>query len=343
MSGAGRLALCVCVLGLVGATLSALTDNNVENAKTRVLITGATGYLGQFVVDVLSQRRGLEIHGTYMSRPKGCPRAIPCSPLDFTNATSMEAFLHTFIPDVVVNLAAISSIYECESRPKDAQAINSPVQFLHILGLLNPRARFIQLSTDQVYPGGDTSFSEDSPVGPVNTYGTTKLSFEKELAARWHNHVILRASQIYGPTAPRPCGKSSFVQFLADNIRCEGPKVELFGDEYRCPIFVDDVVSVIEVLVELQDRPAHRIFNLGGPHAVSRAEFGALVSLMKRCDPQDTITETERPDGKIKAPKDVSMLSKRAEALIGRPFVEVERILRSLLPEIDDHDAKTEL
>ncbi|KAL4436541.1 hypothetical protein ABPG75_003680 [Micractinium tetrahymenae] len=74
---------------------------------------------------------------------------------------------------------------------------------------------FVQLSTDQVYDGSKTCWTEQDEPAPINAYGRSKLAAEREVAARWPNHAILRSSLIYGPE-PRlgPVGRPLFLQFI---------------------------------------------------------------------------------------------------------------------------------
>ena len=62
----------------------------------------------------------------------------------------------------------------------------------------------------------------------------------------------------------------------------DGKRVKLFSDEYRTPLHVSDVATVIEAA--LIQRPSKEIFNLGGPDRISRAEFGEILAAQRGLD-----------------------------------------------------------
>ena len=66
---------------------------------------------------------------------------------------------------------------------------------------------------------------------------------------RWPNHVILRSSIIYGPQSRMPVSRALFLQFVARQLAEETP-TSFFNDEFRNPVFVDDIVSVVLRLLQ---------------------------------------------------------------------------------------------
>ena len=86
---------------------------------------------------------------------------------------------------------------------------------------------------------------------------------------RWANHIILRSSIIFGPQSPVPVSRVLFLQFIATGLR-QGKPTTFFEDEFRCPIYVKDIVRVVNAFVERQGDLQHRLFNMGGPERLSR-------------------------------------------------------------------------
>ena len=296
----------------------------------RVLVTGASGYLGQFLLDDIVKRgnvvggRPLKVAGTYTSR-HSIPEDVEAVPLDLQDAVSVERCVEAFRPDVVINLAALSSPAACEKSPAEAEALNAPKLLLSALEKTSPHSLFIHVSTDQIFDGNNAVYSEDSETHPVNTYGATKLMFEQELRHRWSNHVILRSSLIYGPAPPRACSrKDTFLQFLDAALAKEAPTA-LFADEVRCPIYVHDVTAIIlsflapdafRVCVAASDSDAlprgSRTFNMGGPERLSRVQMGEIVCQV-RGYPSTRIRHSSRAelDLGFTSPLDISMNSSK--------------------------------
>lgn len=77
-----------------------------------------------------------------------------------------------------------------------------------------PEALLVHISTDQVYDGMRSFWTEESETAPVNEYGRSKLLAEDAIRALWPKHYILRSSIIYGPFPPVPVARTLFVQFV---------------------------------------------------------------------------------------------------------------------------------
>ena len=117
----------------------------------RVLLTGASGYCGQFVSDALLQQRH-EVFCCYRTAPAACSglhQGATAVELDLTDAASCESCLSTARPDVILNFAAVSSPVQCEKEPLSSLAINCPSAFFAAASKLCSRALFVQISTDQ--------------------------------------------------------------------------------------------------------------------------------------------------------------------------------------------------
>ena len=97
------------------------------------------------------------------------------------------------------------------------------------------------------------------------------------LQERWPNHVILRSSIIFGPQSPVPVSRVLFLQFIANGLRQRKPTT-FFEDEYRCPVYVKDIVSIVQALIEQQARLQERLFNMGGPERLSRLDMALKVA-----------------------------------------------------------------
>ena len=94
-----------------------------------------------------------------------------------------------------------------------------------------------------MYDGSKSWWREDEAACPVNAYGRTKLEAERLIAQRWRRHAILRSSIIYGPQSPNPVSRGLFLQFIDAALSGRKPTT-FFNDEFRCPIYVKDIVQV---------------------------------------------------------------------------------------------------
>ncbi|KAL2892275.1 Methionine adenosyltransferase 2 subunit beta, partial [Bienertia sinuspersici] len=214
-------------------------------SKKRVLIVGGTGYLGQHLLEAFSNLQTcpyFDLAFTYHSTPPSkLLNALPHSlsfPVDLQNGHGFDSISSTFgQPDVIVNCAALSAPRACEMDPAAAMAINVPTSLVNWLSSFKENITLlIHLSTDQVYEGTKSFYKEEDETSPVNVYGKSKVEAEKFVSSNCSNFAILRSSIIYGPQTISP---------WMDGILSKGNKVDFFYDEFRCPVYVKDVVAVI--------------------------------------------------------------------------------------------------
>ena len=117
---------------------------------------------------------------------------------DLSEPESLAAIVQAVAPQIIVNAAAHTAVDKCESEPELARALNaqSPAVLAHEAKKLG--AWLLHYSTDYVFDGsGSAPWREDSPTGPLNVYGATKLAGEDAIRASGCQHLILRTSWVY--------------------------------------------------------------------------------------------------------------------------------------------------
>eukprot|EP00877_Chromochloris_zofingiensis_P009905 jgi/Chrzof1/5168/Cz15g14030.t1 len=281
-----------------------------------ILVTGGSGYLGQFLVAHLSKTHTVAY--TYHNNP------LPDGTLDatayqvdcVTGAGLQEAFTALNPVHAVVNCAAIAQPAVCEQDYPKTCAVNVPTTLVQALQLQKQTAEvealLVHISTDQVYEGNQSWWTEDHPCQPVNAYGRSKLAAEDYIRSSWPKHVILRASLIYGHDPPVPVGRPLFLQFIRDKLKGQQP-TSFFSDEFRCAVLVDDICQVVVHIVSLYpDLPAHSTYNLGGPDRLSRLDMAMAVAQHLGYDTacvQECLSASVQRG--YNSPPDISMLTAR--------------------------------
>ncbi|KAF8413133.1 hypothetical protein HHK36_001109 [Tetracentron sinense] len=257
----------------------------------RVLVVGGTGYLGQHLLQGFSEIEGkpYDLAFTHHSNPPQ-PLLDAISPslafhVDLQTGQGFDCISETFgQPHVVVNCAALSVPRACEMDPTAAMATNVPsslVKWLSSFGENN--TLLIHLSTDQVYEGVKSFSTEEDETVPVNVYGKSKVAAEQFICSNCSSFAILRSSIIYGPQTICPVPKSLPIQWI-DSVLSRGDEVEFFHDEFRCPVYVKDVVTIILALTRRWISDGKRmqlLLNVGGPDRVSRVQMAKTVATIK--------------------------------------------------------------
>lgn len=220
-------------------------------SRPRVLVTGATGFLGPYAVAALRRRAEVVASGR-----TGGDRAI-----DFAAVEAAVAATAALGVDAVLHLAAASRLAACERDPERAQAVNAraPTALAAVFG-----ARLLFVSTDLVFDGRRAPYAPRDPVAPLSVYGQTKAEGEEGVLA--HGGRVVRLPLLFGPDAAGR-GASAMVR---QAIAAATPQA-LFTNEYRTPLHARDAAAALADLVLQPASP--RIVHLPGPERLSRWEF----------------------------------------------------------------------
>ncbi|KAK7349548.1 hypothetical protein VNO77_06999 [Canavalia gladiata] len=292
--------------------------------KKKILVVGGTGYLGQHLLHAYGDANAngtpssaFDLAFTHHSSPPPNPllHVIPSSlafRVDLKTGFGFEAISNSFgQPDVVVNCAAISVPRACEIDPATAHAINVPSSLVNWLQSFKQSSTLlIHLSTDQVYEGEKSFYKEEDVAVPVNVYGKTKVAAEQFISENFPNFAILRSSIIYGPQTVSPVPKSLPIQWI-DGALAKGEKEEFFHDEFRCPIYVKDLVTVILALTNQwisEGKQIQLLLNVGGSDRVSRVQMAEAVAQFRGYDTSlIKSVSASTVDRGVKSPADISM------------------------------------
>lgn len=125
----------------------------------RVLITGGSGYLGQFIIETLQKDHTVAY--TYLANSiAGLQLPVQGFKVDLATGEGVQGAVLEFQPQVVINCAAISQPAACERDYEACTAVNVPKHLVEALHQLQHQhgltALLIHISTDQVREGFST-------------------------------------------------------------------------------------------------------------------------------------------------------------------------------------------
>jgi len=287
-----------------------------------MLITGASGLLGGHLFAQADSK--FQCLGIFHSFPH--THNIPnWTRLDLSNFFEVFQVLTDFQPDIIIHAAANSNLDDCEKNPAAAQAANVEATANLVSAAGQVGARFVHISTDMVFDGAGSLYSETDATNPLSVYGRTKLQSEN-IALRYDNSVVVRSALIYGR---RKFGGSSFSMWMENNLR-RGRQTPLYNDQFRSPILVDNLAQLV---LELCQSDVTGILHVGG-NRIDRFTFGRQLcdvlgydaALLQPCSMMQQTHIAPRP-------RDVSLNSDKVRQACATPILTTEQGLAKMKSE----------
>jgi GDP-4-dehydro-6-deoxy-D-mannose reductase len=250
----------------------------------RVLITGASGFVGGWLAGACAQR-GDQVLGLSRSGTLDAGRGQGVA-LDLADAPGLTRLLAEFEPTVIFHLAALSHVGRSWQDPAQTLAnnVNGSVNLLEAVRNAVPNSRVVWASSGEVY-GSDAPLpiTEDAPLHPASPYAVSKAA--GDLLAGLYNDA--HSLNIVRARAFAHGGPGQHQIFLVSNIARQAAQAKRDGaqrlrittgnaDTRRDFTDVRDVVRAYLLLTEREVSPG--IYNVCSGVSTSTAERVAAVA-----------------------------------------------------------------
>lgn len=225
----------------------------------KILITGANGFLGYYLVEkLLGKKYPVIATGRGACRlPFSEDKNFQYIEMDFTDPFSIHDAFETVNPDVVVHAGAMSKPDECETNQMEAYLSNVEGTVQLLINSEELKSFFIFLSTDFVFDGERGMYNEEDVPKPVNYYGRTKLEAEEAVKEFEHDWAIVRTVLVYGKNHS---GHNNILKIVKEKLE-KGEEYNVVDDQVRTPTYVEDLAKGIVSVIE---KKATGIFHLSG-------------------------------------------------------------------------------
>lgn len=276
--------------------------------KRHLLLTGASGYVGERLAARLAGM-GWPVAGTYLGNPISIP-GVDTLPLDLADGRAADRVIRDMRPAAVIHAAAMTSIGECERHPEEARRaiLGTTLNLRDAIAARAPDTPMLLFSTDQVFDGEEAPYAEDARPKPLHRYGSLKCEAEEAVLAMPQGRV-LRSALVYGPPGRH---RSSFLSWMLEAM-ANGRELTLFEDEWRTPVWVEDLIRAVAVLLE---KGGAGVYHAAGAERLSRVEAGEAFRKVFGL-PGEGIRAARRATvaGAAARPKDVSLTTEALQSL----------------------------
>jgi dTDP-4-dehydrorhamnose reductase len=271
-----------------------MLPRRLTNAVRPILITGATGTLGQAFARICAHRG---LHHVLTSRAE----------LDITDETSIAAALERYKPWAIINTAGFVRTWEADERFDECLAINATGPELLGRACKTAGIPLVTFSSDLVFDGklGRSYLEPDEPA-PACAYGRSKAEAEARLLAIDADALIIRTSAFFGPW-----DKYNFLFDTIEKLK-RGEEVVASDRTIVSPTYVPDLVhATLDLLLDDESG----IWHLTNQGAISWHELAREAAAGAKLD-RATIRLVRRADDAERA--DTSLSSRRG--LLLRPL-----------------------
>src|SRR2546425_7688304 len=302
--------------------------------KSRVVITGAAGFIGSHLAETLLDRDYTVI---------GIDNLLTG---DTANISHLQNRDFTFIKHDVTNYiyvdGPIDYVLHWASPASPIDYLELPIPTLKVgalgthkaLGLAKAKqARFVLASTSEVYgdplehPQKETYWGHVNPVGPRGVYDEAKR-FAEAMTMAYHRYhgvdtKIVRIFNTYGPRMRVNDGRA-VPAFMSQALRNEDVTVFGDGSQTRSFTYITDLVDgIIKLMLSSENDPV----NIGNPQEITLLDFAERVRKHFENPPPIVFEPLPQDDPKRRCPD----ISKARRILNWEPKVGLEEGLKLTL------------
>ena len=241
---------------------------------SRVLIFGAGGFVGSYLCKEFLNN-GYKVSGTDKGEGSALPSEVDFYKTDLMQADEVKKLIGQIQPDIIVNLAAISSVGASWNMPQTTMAIN-------VIGALNimeaarkseQKPRILFVGSSEEYVISENPLDENTQLNANNPYGISKVT-QEQLAKLYREQYGLK---IYCVRQFNHTGIGQRDTFVLPSFCKQVAEIDKSGKDGKIQVgnlkvkrdfsHVKDVVRAYRMIVESDN--CNQIYNVGSGNAYS--------------------------------------------------------------------------
>jgi UDP-glucose 4-epimerase len=227
----------------------------VKLSDRRILVTGASGFIGSHLSDRLARDNELVLIDDFSIGPRENLAGLEGK----QNVRIVEAdiqdqprMLELFAGTEVVIHMAISCLRTSLNQPQLSHDINAGGTLSVLMAARAAEVeRFVYVSSSEIYGSAQIApMTEEHPCAPTTVYGASKLAGELYAFAYWRSYglpvSVVRPFNTYGPREPYAGARSEVIPRFALQLDAgRSPVIYGDGSQTRDFTYVSDTVSGI--------------------------------------------------------------------------------------------------
>ena len=287
----------------------------------RALVTGATGFIGNYLVLEL-RRRGWDVVCMTRRPVETTDLGIRCVQADLLQPAQLDAIASAAGPmDSVFHFAALLPAADTSVEQYLVANCVATSRLLELAERMGARSFVYASSLPVIGTPEHLPITEEHSVRPKHPYHLSKLCGEMacEMARRMDNRNV-SSLRITSPYGAGMTANSVLPRFVSKALQSE--EVQWMGSGSRAQNFVHvmDVVAAALLAAET-DRPG--VYNVGGGETTSMQELARLITKLTP-GTQSKVSASGKPDPEESCRWEVD-LTRAAAALGYRPKVPLEQ------------------
>lgn len=300
-----------------------------------VLVTGAAGFAGSHLVELLSQRGHSPIG---WKRSAGIPAGLPpieWHTVDLLNADLVVRAIAELRPAVVFHCAGAPHVGRSWAAAGEFLATNALAthNLFHALRIAKLRARVLIPGSSMVYRQSDRAIGEDDPVTPASPYALSKLAQEmvgqRSIEEDGQDVVLTRSFNHIGPRQDPSFAASGFARQIAlIEAGREAPVIEVGNLDARRDL--TDVRDTVRAYVDLVEKGRPGVI-----YNVCSGQAYRIGDLLERLVAKSRVPVEVRVDPSRFRPSDMPLSlgsRERIERDVGwKPEIPIDQTLTDLL------------
>lgn len=240
-----------------------------------ILVTGLAGVPGYALFRYFQNLFPNQVYGI-RPRKNNCVIGDTVLAYDAEETSSFAAAFEKYHFGTVIDASGNCALKACEYDTARSKLLN------YTQGVETARLAkqydsvFIRISTDMVFSGasGLGGYVETDPKDPIHNYGKHQSEAEEAIQEIIPNVVILRVPL---PMDYAPGGEAGAIDWIRYRFR-PGRPATLFTDEFRNPIYGDDLCRVVEFILSHEFPPG--IYHCGGKRLVTLYQIGQIINAL---------------------------------------------------------------